>query len=1027
MSMGIKFNGKDIKWDVYRSPEEIIGLFVTIRNQLIQNNKFYGLSNDIKEYFNNISSYQIDKLKIETDYICKAFKDCFVNPVINMITEFSEFLGISNFSFTESNESGLKPFEGYANKKADPKCCRRWFNYICPCLDYFMFNQYNKRWIILKDEFIDYANGSLADIEKQVYFFDKSFEVHTNPNEPYILKIVNGSRELVLKFDTIFEKYLWKQEILKRESKQKEILKNNKYQSYATPKCHNKMMWFNDGQKYFTKLYDDLLNAKDTVFITDWWMSPEVYLKRPVKFNDYIKLKNDNQNFKTEGELTRLMDILYYLAERKGIKIYIMVYKEKTVALTLNSEHTENAFFNHPNIQFVRHPTDIMVILWSHHEKLVVIDQTIGYVGGLDLCWGRYDTNEHPLSEAPNLGNNYHFPGIDYSNARINDFTNVEDYLKENVDRKTTPRMPWHDVHIRIEGDVVPDIARHFVERWNDAKFESREGAIAEVKSNSSSTFLSRQEIDLRKEGTQDNRFFSNLLQKVAHEKQIAKDEKKANLIEIDDIKEQNQKTNLRSIPNILQEKQNNPEEEINTSNAPTKGLTIINKMFGDKRMSKKTISKLINFMKGKVFIDKDHAYMTEEEYNAKMEEQRQRENQSWFKKIVNDISEKAHQTKESFDRMRKNEMPLQISKALNRRRHKKFLKEDAVVQVLRSSCKWSAGLKETEHSILNGYYKLIDESKHFIYIENQFFVSRSWDQETICEKDFNEMNVTVENEIALHIFRRLEKAVRNDENFKVVVFIPLLPGFAGEPEQSYTLQLIVKHTYFGICQNNGYSIMEQLDKVLKECNSNKTVYDYINFYSLRTHDIIAGKAVTEIIYIHSKLMIVDDRHLLIGSANINDRSMLGDRDSEFAVIVTETPKIGKMNGEDAYISKNVRDFRKALYAEHIGLDMDDSILDDPLSSEINDELNGRAKNNTETYRKIFLCYPDDTLQSFEDIRNKCNRSTEEINELYLKYKDDIHGHVVQFPLDFLKNEVEHLGDNAAYEAATLLPERNFT
>lgn len=30
--------------------------------------------------------------------------------------------------------------------------------------------------------------------------------------------------------------------------------------------------------------------------------------------------------------------------------------------------------------------------------------------------------------------------------------------------------------------------------------------------------------------------------------------------------------------------------------------------------------------------------------------------------------------------------------------------------------------------------------------------------------------------------------------------------------------------------------------------------------------------------------MIVDDRHVICGSANINDRSMLGDRDSEICL-----------------------------------------------------------------------------------------------------------------------------------------------
>lgn len=31
------------------------------------------------------------------------------------------------------------------------------------------------------------------------------------------------------------------------------------------------------------------------------------------------------------------------------------------------------------------------VLLWSHHEKMVVIDQKIAFVGGIDLCFGRWD------------------------------------------------------------------------------------------------------------------------------------------------------------------------------------------------------------------------------------------------------------------------------------------------------------------------------------------------------------------------------------------------------------------------------------------------------------------------------------------------------------------------------------------------------------------------------------------------------------------------------------------------------------
>lgn len=63
---------------------------------------------------------------------------------------------------------------------------------------------------------------------------------------------------------------------------------------------------------------------------------------------------------------------------------------------------------------------------------------------------------------------------------------------------------------------------------------------------------------------------------------------------------------------------------------------------------------------------------------------------------------------------------------------------------------------------------------------------------------------------------------------------------------------------------------------------------EFIEFYSLRTHAMINGAPKTEQIYIHSKLMIVDDDIVLMGSANINDRSLLGNRDSELAVVVED-------------------------------------------------------------------------------------------------------------------------------------------
>ena len=35
--------------------------------------------------------------------------------------------------------------------------------------------------------------------------------------------------------------------------------------------------------------------------------------------------------------------------------------------------------------------------MWSHHEKVVIIDQSIAFGGGIDLCYGRYDDESHRL------------------------------------------------------------------------------------------------------------------------------------------------------------------------------------------------------------------------------------------------------------------------------------------------------------------------------------------------------------------------------------------------------------------------------------------------------------------------------------------------------------------------------------------------------------------------------------------------------------------------------------------------------
>ena len=88
-------------------------------------------------------------------------------------------------------------------------------------------------------------------------------------------------------------------------------------------------------------------------------------------------------------------------------------------------------------------------------------------------------------------------------------------------------------------------------------------------------------------------------------------------------------------------------------------------------------------------------------------------------------------------------------------------------------------------------------------------------------------------------------------------------------------------------------------------------VDDYIVFYSLRTHGMIKDKPVTELIYIHSKLMLVDDEYAIIGSANINDRSMTGPRDSEIGVLIKSEYKNEVLIDNRVFnVSENVKNLR---------------------------------------------------------------------------------------------------------------------
>jgi phospholipase D1/2 len=216
-------------------------------------------------------------------------------------------------------------------------------------------------------------------------------------------------------------------------------------------------------------------------------------------------------------------------------------------------------------------------------------------------------------------------------------------------------------------------------------------------------------------------------------------------------------------------------------------------------------------------------------------------------------------------------------------------------IQVTRSVDDWSAGVFTVEHSILNAYIDLIQASEHYIYIENQFFITT-----TDPIKDDK-----VKNTIGLELVNRIVKAHKNNELFKVYIVLPLLPGF----EKMNTIKAVQYYNLKSI-KFGEYSIYNRLKK---EGILDPT--EYITFHGMRNWSVLMGKLVQEIIYVHSKLMIVDDKYVICGSANINDRSLLGKRDSEIACVIKDEELFdSKLNGKQVKVGKYAHSLRTKIF-----------------------------------------------------------------------------------------------------------------
>lgn len=226
--------------------------------------------------------------------------------------------------------------------------------------------------------------------------------------------------------------------------------------------------------------------------------------------------------------------------------------------------------------------------------------------------------------------------------------------------------------------------------------------------------------------------------------------------------------------------------------------------------------------------------------------------------------------------------------------------------------------------SIHTAYVKAIRAAQHFIYIENQYFLGSSYNWDS--HRDIGANNL-VPMEIALKIANK----IRANQRFTAYIVVPMWPE--GAPTglttqrilywQNKTMQMMYETIYQALREVGLENKYEPQDYLIFFCLGNREVPDRDDIAGAgNSNPANSPQALTQknrrfMIYVHSKGMIVDDEYVIIGSANINQRSMEGTRDTEIAMGAyqphhTWAKKSSSPHGQ-------IYEYRLSLWAEHIG------------------------------------------------------------------------------------------------------------
>ena len=172
-----------------------------------------------------------------------------------------------------------------------------------------------------------------------------------------------------------------------------------------------------DGAEALPAIAAELRKARSHVHLTGWYFSPEFELERGRR-------------------KSVLRNLLAQLAERVPVRMLAWAGAPLPLFRPSRSQvrQVQDQLTSMTNIHCVLDPKERP--LHCHHEKTIVVDDRVAFVGGIDLTsesGDRFDTSAHPSRAS----------------------------------------FGWHDACARITGPAVADVANHFRMRWSEVAGET--------------------------------------------------------------------------------------------------------------------------------------------------------------------------------------------------------------------------------------------------------------------------------------------------------------------------------------------------------------------------------------------------------------------------------------------------------------------------------------------------------------------------------------------------------------------------